>query len=202
MKEILLATRNRKKLLELKRLLRGLNIRILSLDSFKNLPNVEEDKNTFQANAVKKSTEISKRTDMFVISDDSGLEVQSLSNAPGVRSARYAGVSQNDDKNIAKLLKAMKGFKGKERKACFRCFICFSKSGKIVKIVSGRVDGKIAEEKSGKNGFGYDPVFIPKGFDKTFAQISPKEKDRISHRAMALNKAKAAILEYFRKYPL
>lgn len=202
MKELLLATRNRKKFLELKRLLRDLNIRILSLDRFKGFPDVKEDKDTFSGNAIKKSTEISKRTNMLVISDDSGLEVQSLNNAPGVKSARYAGASQNDDKNIAKLLKAMKCFKGKERKACFRTSICLSRYGKVIKVVSGRVDGKIAEQSSGVSGFGYDPVFIPRNFEKTFALMSSKEKDRISHRAVALNKAKGVILEYFRRYPL
>lgn len=202
MKELLLATRNRKKLLELKRLLRGLNIKILSLDSFKNFPDVEEDKNTFRANAIKKSTEISKRTDKLVISDDSGLEVWALDGEPGVRSARYAGSSQADDKNIAKLLNAMKGLRGGDRRARFRSFICLSRFGKAVKIVSGAIKGKIAEKKSGVNGFGYDPVFIPKGFNKTFAQMSSRKKDRISHRGIALNKAKSVILEYFQRYPL
>jgi XTP/dITP diphosphohydrolase len=202
LKEILLATRNTKKLLELKRLLRGIGIKISGLDDFKGLPDVKEDRDTFKGNAIKKSTEISKRADMLVVSDDSGLEVPILNNAPGVRSARYAGALQNDDKNIAKLIKAMKGFRGKDRKACFRCFICLSKAGKVIKVLSGRVDGKIAGQKSGANGFGYDPVFIPRGLDKTFAEMSSREKDRISHRAAALKKAKSAILEYFQKYPL
>jgi XTP/dITP diphosphohydrolase len=202
LKQILLATRNRKKLAELKRLLKGLGIRALSLDSFKGMPDVKEDKDTFQGNAIKKSTEISKKTDILVVSDDSGLEVQSLNNAPGVKSARYAGALQDDDKNIAKLLKAMKGFADRQRKACFRCFICISKSGRVIRVVSGKVDGKVSEKRSGAGGFGYDPVFIPKGFDKTFAQMSSKEKDQISHRADALSKAKTAILEYFQKYPL
>ena len=202
MKEILLATRNRKKLVELKRLLKGLDIRIRTLDSFKNMPDVKEDKDTFRGNAIKKSTEISKETDMLVISDDSGLEVQSLNNAPGVKSARYAGVSQNDDKNIEKLLHAMEGFNASKRKACFRCFMCISKSGRIIGVVSGKVDGNISEKKSGVNGFGYDPIFIPKGSGKTFAQMSSEDKDRISHRAIALNKAKSVILEYFQRYPL
>jgi XTP/dITP diphosphohydrolase len=202
LKQVLLATRNRKKLGELKRLLKGFGIRTLSLDNFKGMPDVKEDKDTFRGNAIKKSIEISKKTDILVISDDSGLEVQSLNNAPGVKSARYAGAWQDDDKNIAKLLKAMKGLAGRQRKACFRCFICISKSGKVMRVVSGRVDGQIAEERSGASGFGYDPVFIPKGFDKTFAQMRSKEKDQISHRAAALNKARTVILEYFQKYPL
>jgi XTP/dITP diphosphohydrolase len=202
LKKILLATRNTKKLVELKRLLRGIGIRISGLDDFKGLPEVKEDMHTFKGNAIKKSTEISKKVDMLVVSDDSGLEVPLLNNAPGVRSARYAGESQNDDRNIAKLIKAMKHLKGKDRRACFRCFICLSRAGKVVKVLSGRVDGIIADQKSGVNGFGYDPVFIPRGLDKTFAEMSSRAKDLISHRAVALKKTKSAILEYFQKYPL
>jgi XTP/dITP diphosphohydrolase len=202
LKRILLATRNRKKLLELKRLLNGLDIRIWTLDSFKNMPDVKEDKDTFRGNAIKKSTETSKKTDMLVVSDDSGLEVRVLNNAPGVKSARYAGASQDDDKNIEKLLHAMKGLSAGKRRACFRCFICISKSGRVIRVVSGKVDGNISEKRSGVNGFGYDPIFIPKGFNKTFAQMSSKDKDRISHRAIALSKAKSVILEYFQRYPL
>jgi XTP/dITP diphosphohydrolase len=202
LKEILLATRNPKKLLELKRLLRGIGIRISGLDDFKGLPEVKEDMDTFKGNAIKKSTEISKRVDMLVVSDDSGLEVPVLNNAPGVRSARYAGASQDDDKNIAKLIKAMRHFKGKDRRAHFRCFVCLSTAGKVIKVLSGKVDGTIAGQKSGVNGFGYDPVFIPRGFDKTFAEMSSRAKDLISHRSAALKKTKSAILEYFQKYPL
>jgi XTP/dITP diphosphohydrolase len=202
LKELLLATRNRDKLLEMKRLLKGLDIRVLSLEDIKGSPDVEEDKDTLRANAVKKSTEISSMTDILVISDDSGLEVRALNKAPGVRSARYAGPSQSDDKNITKLLKAMTGLRPVDRSACFRCFVCLSRFGKSVRVVSGTVKGRIAERRLGVNGFGYDPVFIPVGFNKTFAQMSPGEKDRISHRGIALGKARSAILEYFQRYPL
>jgi len=200
LKEILLATRNRKKLLELKRLLKGLDIKVLGLDSFKGLPQVKEDGKTFRANASKKALEISRRVDKLVMADDSGLEVPSLDNGPGIHSARYAGASQSDKKNIAKLLRSMKAFKGSKRKAHFKCAICISKGKRIVKIVEGRVNGSITEEPAGKTGFGYDPVFIPYGFDKTFAQLGSKPKDKISHRGVALEKAKTVIQTYYQRW--
>jgi XTP/dITP diphosphohydrolase len=199
LREILFATRNTKKLLELKRLMRNSGVKVLSLDMFKDIGEVREDRSTFRGNAVKKAEQISKIVGKLVLSDDSGLEVPALGYAPGVRSARYAGLSQNDDKNIAKLLKNMLVFTAGKRRARFRCFICISFAGKAIKVVSGAVYGRIALERAGANGFGYDSVFIPEGSNKTFAQISPGRKDAISHRAIALEKAKVFILEYFRK---
>lgn len=202
LKDIVLATRNKKKLSELKRLLKGLGARVRGLDSLKGLPEVKEDRHTFEGNAVKKALEISKHVEGLVISDDSGLEVPALDNAPGIYSARYAGPGQDDNKNIAKLLKNLKNLKDRDRKARFRCVICIAKGDRVIKIIKGAVRGRIALERYGMGGFGYDPVFIPKGFTKTFAQISQREKDKISHRGIALRKAKAFILRYFQRYPL
>jgi XTP/dITP diphosphohydrolase len=201
LKELVLATRNKKKLSELKRLFKGSRIRILGLNSFSGLPIIKEDKNTFKGNAVKKAIGISKHIDKLVCSDDSGLEVPALNNRPGVLSARYAGCSQDDDKNIAKLLLNMKNLKGRGRKACFKCIVCVARGNSVIGIASGKVEGRITNEKTGLKGFGYDPVFIPKGFSKTFAQLQPKTKDSISHRAIAIKKAKKIILQYFQKYP-
>lgn len=200
MKELLLATGNAKKLAELKRMLKGHGIRILGLDSFKGLPKVKEDKDTFRANARKKATEISKRVDKLVMADDSGLEVPALGNKPGIYSARYAGASQDDNKNIDKLLKQMRHFKGSKRRARFRCVVCLSKGNKVIRMVEGRVDGSIILKRQGIGGFGYDPVFMPEGFDRTFAQIKPAAKDSISHRGLALIEARQAILRYFQRY--
>lgn len=196
----MLATNNPKKLAELKRLLKKENIRILGLSDFNGLPRVKEDKKTFKGNARKKAVEISESIDKLVMADDSGLEVPALGNAPGIYSARYAGNAQDDDKNIEKLLKDMSSFKGAKRKARFRCVICLSKGSKVIGIVEGRVNGSISFERKGSAGFGYDPVFIPKDFNKTFAQLSSSAKDRISHRAVALEKAKEVILRYFQRY--
>ena len=200
MKELVLATRNKKKLLELKRLLKGTGIRALSLDNFKNLPNVKEDGKTFRANARKKAIEISKRIDKLVMADDSGLEAPALNNQPGINSARYAGASQNDKKNIKKLLKNMKGFEGAKRRARFRCIVCLSKGKRVIRIVEGKVEGSIIPIEKGNTGFGYDPVFVPKGYNKTFAELGSSQKDKISHRAAALRKAKEVIQGYFQRY--
>ena len=200
MKEILVATRNKKKLLELKRLLKGSGVRVLSLDYFDNLPKVKEDKRTFEENAKKKALEISSQIDKLVMADDSGLEVPALGNAPGVNSARYAGPAQNDARNITKLLDRMKNLSGKRRKAHFKCVICLSKGKRVMRILEGKVKGMIAEDSKGNYGFGYDPVFVPDGFEKTFAQLGPRIKDRISHRSIALKKARDVIQEYFQRY--
>jgi XTP/dITP diphosphohydrolase len=200
MKEVVIATRNRKKLIELKRLLRGSKIRVLTLNNFKNLPDVKEDGETFRANAKKKALEISRRINKLVMADDSGLEVYALGNKPGVNSARYAGPSQDDNKNIAKLLKDMKHLSGRKRQGHFICVICISKGRKVIGIVEGIVRGRITQEPKGKSGFGYDPVFMPEGYNKTFAKLGPKIKDRISHRHKALKKAKKIILRTFQRY--
>jgi len=201
LRELLIATRNKRKLREIRRLLRGNSIKALSLDGFNDLPEVKEDGRTFRANARKKALEISKRVETLVVADDSGLEVPALGNRPGIRSARYAGPSQDDDKNIDKLLKKMKPLKEGSRKARFKCAICISKGRRVVGMVEGRVEGTIASARSGKTGFGYDPVFIPEGFNKSFAGLGSKLKDRISHRAIALKNAKRVILTYFQRYP-
>ncbi len=200
MKELLLATGNAKKLAELKRMLKGHGIKILGLDSFKHIPKVKEDKDTFRANARKKAIEISKIVDKLVMADDSGLEVPALGNRPGIYSARYAGPSQDDEKNIDKLLADMKHFEGRKRRARFRCAICLSKGSKVIRIVEAKIEGKITLKRQGVAGFGYDPVFIPEGFNRSFAQLNSAAKDHISHRGLALIEAREAILRYFQRY--
>jgi len=201
MKKLVVATRNSKKLIEIKRLLRGTGIRALSLDEFDNLPKVKEDGATFRANAKKKALEISRRIDLPVLADDSGLEVPALKNAPGINSARYAGPSQNDKRNIAKLLKSMHTLTGRKRRARFRCVIAISRGARVVGIAEGKVEGRISTQTEGDLGFGYDPVFVPYGFKKTFAEFSSRAKDRISHRGRALRESKKIIRRYFQRYP-
>jgi non-canonical purine NTP pyrophosphatase (RdgB/HAM1 family) len=154
---------------------------------------------TFKANAGKKALSASKRVDKLVMAEDSGLEVFALGKRPGVNSARYAGLSQDDNKNNAKLLERMEGFSGRKRNARFVCSICLAKGKRIVKIVEGKVGGRIALHRAGNFGFGYDCVFIPNGYDKTFGRLGSRVKDRISHRAAALKKAKEAVKIYFQK---
>jgi len=199
-KELVVATRNKKKLSELKRLLEKSGIRILCLDDFKGLPKVKEDGLTFRANARKKALSASTRMDKLVMAEDSGLEVSALGNRPGVTSARYGGLSQDDIKNNTKLLREMRGLFGGKRRARFRCVICLAKGKRVVKILEGKVEGRIALRGAGTFGFGYDPVFIPNGYDKTFAKLGAGIKDRISHRAIALRKVRQAIKRFFQRY--
>jgi XTP/dITP diphosphohydrolase len=196
-REIVIATRNRKKLKELKRLFKGARIKIASLDSFPEAPEVIEDRGTFKGNAIKKAAVVSKRIRRLVIADDSGLEVDALGGKPGVHSARYAGPSQTDTRNIEKLLRALKGTPLPKRIARFKCAIAVCDSGKVVGTVEGVCEGRIAFRAQGGKGFGYDPVFVPRGYKSTFGKLSSATKDRSSHRAKALKKAKDVIERYF-----
>ena len=193
MKEIVVATKNRDKVKEIKKILKDLNVKILALDSFRNIPKVVESGKTFEENASKKARIISRFTHRLTIADDSGLEVAALDGRPGVKSARFAGRQQNYGKNNAKLLKMLKGVPSSGRKARFICVISIARGGKVLEIVKGTCSGRIGFEPRGKTGFGYDPVFLSPKYGKTFAELGPKIKNRISHRYRALNKAKAAI---------
>ena len=188
--EIVLATRNKKKIGEMSRILNGMDIRILTLEDFPSCPEVEEDRDTFEGNAVKKAMAIAECTDKIAVSDDSGLEVYALDNAPGVMSARYAGEGADDVANIRKLLNELGSVPDGQRGARFVCCIALAfPHGKIVTFF-GSVEGAIGREPIGRMGFGYDPVFYPSGKQKTFAEMTAVEKDALSHRGDALEKFK------------
>jgi XTP/dITP diphosphohydrolase len=192
--DIVLATRNKKKVEEISRILSGMDINILTLDDFISCPEVEEDKDTFEGNAVKKAVEIAKCANKIAVADDSGLEVYALNRAPGVKSARYAGEKADDAANIEKLLKEMEGIPDEKRGARFVCYIALAfPEGKVV-IFTGSVEGRIASIPRGRMGFGYDPIFFPTGYDRTFAEMTPEEKDALSHRGKALERLR----EYFK----
>lgn len=197
MLELVIATRNRKKLEEMQRLLEGLSVRLYNLDDFPECPEVEEDEATFEGNAIKKAIAVSRCTDKIAVSDDSGLEVYALKGAPGVYSARYAGERANDRANIVKLLSEMRGIK--DRRARFVCVIAIAFPRDGVQVFDGYVEGRITEEPRGERGFGYDPVFIPEGHDRTFAEMDSHEKDALSHRARALIKLREYIVNTFYK---
>ena len=186
---IVLATRNRKKVEEMKKILATGrdNFSIHSLDDFPGCNDVEEDGKTFEENAVKKAAYIFKCTGMTSIADDSGLEVEALGGAPGIYSARYAGDAANDENNTRKLLEDLKGVPPGERRARFVCCIAVA-DAEGLKTFNGHVNGRIGMDKRGSNGFGYDPVFYPDGYDITFAEMTDVEKNKISHRAIALGK--------------
>jgi XTP/dITP diphosphohydrolase len=187
--EIVLATRNKKKIEEIKRITADLPIRILSLDSFPDCPETIEDRDTFEGNAVKKANEACVCTGKPALADDSGLEVDALGGAPGVYSARYAGnAGGNDVRNYEKLLSELKNVPDGKRGARFVCCMALAFPDGTVKTFFGYAEGRIGHEPKGDTGFGYDPVFIPKGNKKTFAEMSGDEKDRLSHRGKALEK--------------
>ena len=196
MKKIILASNNLKKIKEIKEILKGLPYEVYSLKDMNIDIEVEEAGLTFEENAKKKAKEIheyllnKKNSDFIVLSDDSGLEVDCLNGAPGIYSARYAGEHGNDYNNNVKLLEDMKAFKGDDRSARFVCVIAVVFEDGNVKTVRGEVEGRIIEELKTEGGFGYDPLFFYNGFNKTFGEATPEEKNEISHRGNALKKLK------------
>ena len=187
--EIVLATRNKKKIEEIKRITADLPITILSLDNFPDCPETVEDRDTFEGNAIKKASEVCKCTGKPALADDSGLEVDALGGAPGVYSARYAGnAGGNDVRNYEKLLSELKNVPDEKRGARFACCMALAFPNGSVKTFFGYAECRIGHEPKGETGFGYDPVFIPKNYRKTFAEMSGDEKDRLSHRGKALAK--------------
>jgi XTP/dITP diphosphohydrolase len=186
--EIVLATRNKKKVEEIKRLFAGLSITVLSLDNYPDCPETVEDRDTFEGNAVKKAIEVCQCTGKPALADDSGLEVDALNNAPGVYSARYAGGTGggNDVKNYEKVLVELKNVPEERRGARFVCCMALAFPDGLTKTFFGFSEGRIGLEPKGKTGFGYDPVFIPSGFETTFAEMTGNEKDKLSHRGKAI----------------
>ena len=186
---IVLATRNRKKVEEMKRMFPGHKITFKTLEAFPGCPEVEEDGKTFRANALKKARAVAKFTGCPALADDSGLEVKALDRAPGVFSARYAGEHADDKGNVKKILREMQTLiNAKERKARFVCCMVLALPDGTCRTFTGYVSGRIAQTPKGSNGFGYDPVFYPIGHDRTFAEMSDFEKDALSHRGKAMQK--------------
>ncbi len=194
--EILLATKNKNKVHELSTFLGSLTLRIRSLEDFPDIQDVREDGNTFEENAIKKAVHYAKHTGLFTLADDSGLVVDALGGAPGVRSARYAGENATDFENNMKLLEEMKNIEYERRTAAFVCCIAIADKKVLVRTVTGRCDGRILIEPRGRKGFGYDPLFLKLEYNKTFAELPLELKNRISHRAAALEKASLAIEGY------
>ncbi len=189
MKKIVLATNNSHKIQELKNISKELNIEFLTKSEIGQGDfDVEETEETLEGNALLKAKGLKKLIgDYIVISDDTGLFVDYLNGEPGVHSSRYSGEDHNDEKNKEKLLENLKDVSLENRNAHFKTVIAMVEDGKDDIIVEGVLKGKIAEEERGTEGFGYDPLFIPEGYDKTFSQMGIDEKNKISHRYRALN---------------
>jgi XTP/dITP diphosphohydrolase len=196
MHQLLLATRNSHKTREFEEILGG-GFDIRDLTGVANLPAVAETGLTFEANAILKAVEISKHVHGLVVADDSGLEVDILQGAPGIHSARYAGEQATDEANVAKLLAELVRHHPFPHSARFRCSLALARGGRILKTFDGVVEGTIVGTRRGRGGFGYDPVFQPMGFERTFGELSAAEKNRISHRARAIRLLRAALLAKF-----
>jgi XTP/dITP diphosphohydrolase len=191
---VVAATRNAHKLSEIKRILRGTGLTVKPLDLFPPVPEVKETGLTLAANAAKKARAVSRALGMAALSDDSGLFVPALGGRPGVRSARYAGPACDYAANNRKLLRAMRNLRGRGRRAFFATAVALVRPGRKAVIRIGKAWGVIATEARGRRGFGYDPLFIPRGEARTFAEMALNEKNRISHRARALRR----MAEYLR----
>ncbi len=189
MLEIVVATKNAGKIKELKELLTDLPLRLKGLNDFPNITEAEETGATFAENAAIKAQSYALQTGFYSLADDSGLEVEALGGAPGVFSARYAGLNATDSERIAKLLDELNETRDEKRRARFVCAMAISnEAGEIKFSAEGVCNGKIALKPSGTNGFGYDPIFIPDDFKPTFGELPDETKQKISHRAQAARK--------------
>lgn len=190
--ELVFVTANVHKAAEVQKVVSN-TIKILSLKDLNCNDDIAETADTFRGNALLKAQHVYNKYNKNCFADDSGLEVEALNNEPGVFSARYAGEPKSDEKNTEKLLKNLVGIEN--RKACFRTVIALILDGKEY-FFEGKIEGQISLQPTGTNGFGYDPVFIPNGYSKTFAQMTSDEKNQISHRA----KAVAMMNEFLNKH--
>jgi len=197
--ELLVATKNIKKLKEIKDILKGLSLKITSLADYQGCPRIVENGRTFKENALKKAVKIARFTGKLTLGEDSGLCVDSLGGSPGIYSSRFSGKDKSDDKNNAKLLRLLGELQLNKRSAHYVCAVALADSRGRVGVVEGKCNGLIGFELKGKNGFGYDPLFIIPRYKKTFAQLSPAVKHRISHRYRALKKARALLNPYLKR---
>ncbi len=186
---LVIATRNKGKTKEIKDLLKNSPVDIKNLDDFGPIPPLEEDGNTFDENAYKKASFTARTLGLPALADDSGLLVEALGGAPGIHSARYAGENATDEQRYLKLLDEMQG--KSNRSAAFECVISIAVPTGPALTYEARCQGLIAESPAGSNGFGYDPIFFYPSYNKTFAQLTREEKNRISHRGKALAELKS-----------
>ena len=191
MKKIVLATANTHKVIEFQRILNELlpGLVLVKATDFPGVPEIEETGSTFAENALIKAKAINEFTNLPALADDSGLVVDALNGAPGVFSARYAGIGARDKANVLKLLSEIKDIEQSLLSARFECAIALvDRSQNLELVVDGQMPGQVIKEIRGENGFGYDPIFVPQGLTKTSAELTDVEKDQISHRGLALRK--------------
>ena len=190
--QLIVATRNTHKTREIEQIL-GSKLTVRDLTEHPEISEIMESGTSFEENAKLKAIAVSERLQGLVVADDSGLEVDPLGGAPGVHSARYAGADASHEKKIARLLDELAKIDAKsdQRRARFRCVLAVARGGRVLAAFEGVVEGKIAERPRGSHGFGYDPIFIPDGFEQTFAELPEEVKSNISHRAKAIRKFQA-----------
>ena len=189
MKELIVASRNKGKVREIMELLAGLPYKVSSLLDYPHIPEIIEDGKTYRANALKKARAVALATGKMAMSDDSGIEVKALGNAPGIYSARFAGEGASEKARNQKLFAMLKNVPMAKRQARYRCVIALvDAKGQELGVVQGTCGGYIATSEQGTNGFGFDPLFLLKRYNKTFGQLPPELKAKISHRARALKK--------------
>ncbi|HBT20374.1 MAG TPA: non-canonical purine NTP pyrophosphatase [Peptococcaceae bacterium] len=193
MRKLVIASRNKGKISELKELLKEYNFEILSLDDYPEIPEIKETGKSFKENALIKARIAAQETGCLALADDSGLEVDALGGAPGIYSSRFAGPNKDDEANNKKLLELLEGVPFDKRTARFRCVVAAVDPQGIEITTEGVCEGKIGFEPKGSFGFGYDPIFIVDGYGLTMAELKPEIKNRISHRAKAFKKIAAVL---------
>lgn len=196
MKEVLIATNNVGKAKDFETLFKPLGVKVLTLNDIEGDIDVEETGDTFEANAILKAETVARMLGKIVIADDSGLEIDALGGAPGVYSARYAGLEKNDDANSNKVLKGLETASVGNRSARFRCVLAVAGPGLKTETFSGSCEGLIHTKKQGSNGFGYDPIFFVPALNRTMAELTAEEKNEISHRGAALAQLKFKLPHY------
>jgi XTP/dITP diphosphohydrolase len=186
------ATRNPHKTRELQQIL-GSDFTVRDLHAHSEISEIAETGTSFEENAKLKALAVSRKLPGLVAADDSGLEVDALGGAPGIYSARYAGTNATNKERIDKLLEELARVDPtkEQRRARFRCVLALARNGEVLGIFEGIVEGRIVDRPRGSRGFGYDPIFVPNGFQQTFGQLRPAEKNQLSHRARALEKLRA-----------
>lgn len=197
--KLLLATTNQGKAKEIKTYLKELPLEIYSLEEAGLKETFPERGKTFSENARGKSLFYSKNWEGLTLAEDSGLEIEHLQGAPGVLSARFSGPQATDEKNNQKVLELLKGLPIERRKARFVSYLALARRGEIIREIEEHVKGLIAFEKRGSRGFGYDPLFVFPPLGKTFAELHPEEKNKVSHRGRALKKLKEFLLQYLKR---
>ena len=198
--EIVIATKNKKKLEEIKEIWKELDLKLISLADFPGTPRIIENGKTFKENAIKKAVKTARFTKRLTMGEDSGLCVDALGGKPGVYSSRFSGKGKFDSKNNFKVLKLLKVVPLKKRKAHYISAVAFADAHGLVGVAQGRCDGIIGFEPKGTFGFGYDPLFVIPKYKKTFAQLGGRIKHSMSHRYRALEKAKRILEKYIEKH--